>query len=63
MPGLASLMNKIAELINNKQDGEVLFTSLDMLYAYGQIELHRGTAKRCNFKSWEEKRRAHMHST
>ena len=50
MPGLASLIDKIAEVINNKQDGEVLFTSLDMLYAYGQKELHRGTAKHCNFQ-------------
>ena len=50
MPDLESLMDKIAEVINSKQEGEVFFTSLDMQYAYGQTQLHPETAKHCNFQ-------------
>ena len=35
MPNLASLMENIGEIINVKQEGDVWFTSLDMVYAYG----------------------------
>ena len=45
MPNLDSLMEKRAEIVNGKQEGEVLFTSLDMLYAYGQTTLHPDIAK------------------
>ena len=50
MPNLDNLMEQIAEIINNDAEGEVLFTSLDMLYAYGQTELHPTTARHCNFQ-------------
>ena len=50
MPDLESLMDKISEIIKSKKEGELLFTSLDMLYAYGQTELHPNTAKHCNFQ-------------
>ena len=50
MPDLENLMDKIAEIINGKEEGEVFFTSLDMLYAYGQTVLHPKTAKHCNFQ-------------
>ena len=50
MPNLDSLMEKIAEIVNREQEGDVLFTSLDMLYAYGQTTLHPETAKHCNFQ-------------
>ena len=43
-------MEKIAEIVNGKQEGELLFTSLDMLYAYGQTTQHTDTAKHCNFQ-------------
>ena len=50
MPNLDSLMEKLSKIVNGKQKGEVLFTSLDMLYAYGQTTLHPDTAKHCNFQ-------------
>ena len=50
MPNLDSPMEKIAEIVNGKQEGEVRFTSLDMLYAYGQTTLHPETAKHCNLQ-------------
>ena len=43
-------MEKVAEIINGEQGGEVLFTSLDMLYVYEQTILHPKTAKHCNFQ-------------
>ena len=50
MPNLESLMEKVSEIVNNNNDGEVFFTSLDMQYAYGQTTLHHETAKPCNFQ-------------
>ena len=50
MPNLESLLEKVAEIIHEKQGKEVLFTSLDMLYAYGQTILHPGTAKFCKLQ-------------
>ena len=49
MPILENLMEQVAEIINSKADRIVRFTSLYMLYAYGQTELHPETAKYCNF--------------
>ena len=40
MPNLDNLMEPVAEIINSDNQGEVLFTSSDMLYAYGQTDLH-----------------------
>ena len=39
-----------SRIINGKQEGEVWFTSLDMVYAYGQTVLHPETAKHCIFQ-------------
>ena len=43
-------MEQVAGRINDEKEGEVRFTSLDMLYAYGQTELHLETARQCNFQ-------------
>ena len=43
-------MKHIAENINGKQEGDVWFTSLDMVQAYGQTVLHPEAAKHCNFQ-------------
>ena len=40
MSNLENLMEQVADKINSKDDGTVKFTSLQMLYAYGQTELH-----------------------
>ena len=50
MLNLDNLMEQVAEIINSDNSGEVLFTSLDMLYAYGQTDLHPDTARHSNFQ-------------
>ena len=50
MLNLDNLMEQVAETTNSDNQGEVLFISLDMLYAYGQTELHKETARHCNFQ-------------
>ena len=50
MPNLDNLMEQLAGIINGGTEGKVLFTSLDMQYAYGQIELHPETARHCIFQ-------------
>ena len=50
MPNLDNLMEQVAEIINSDNQGEIMFTSLDMLDANGQTELHPETARHCNFQ-------------
>ena len=50
MPNFESLMDKVAEIMNDNKEREVLFTSLEMQYAYGQSVLHPETAKQRNFR-------------
>ena len=50
MPNLENLMENIAEIVNEDKEGEVMFSSLDMLNAYGQTLLHPHTAKHCIFQ-------------
>ena len=51
MPNLGNLMKQVAEEIrNSEKECEVRFTSLDMMYAYGQMELHPETVRHCNFQ-------------
>ena len=49
MPNLDNLMDMIAEHASSG-DGETFFTSLDMNYAYGQVELAPETSRQCNFQ-------------
>ena len=49
MPNLDRLMEQVAEIINEQGEGEVIFASLLVRYAYGQTDLHPETARRCNF--------------
>ena len=50
MPNLEHLVDLVAERLDSKEQGKALFTSLDMLYAYGQVPLEEETAKHCNFQ-------------
>ena len=50
MPNLDNLMEQVAETINSEKEGEIRFTSLDMMYVYSQTELHPETARLCNFQ-------------
>ena len=52
MPDLESFMDKRTEIINSKKEGEVLFTSLGMLFAYGQTDLRQNTEPGYS-KTWE----------
>ena len=48
MPILENLMDTIAGKIDGKEE-EVWYSSVDMIYAYGQVPLDESTAKHCNF--------------
>ena len=49
MPNLDNLMDMIAEHVE-QGPGETFFTTLDMTYAYGQVELSEETSRHCNFQ-------------
>ena len=48
MPNLENLMVMVAKKIEGQ--GEVLYSSVDLKYAYGQVPLHESTARHCNFQ-------------
>ena len=48
MPNLDNLMDMIAEQVGKEKTGKTFFTTLDLTYAYGQVE--QDTAKHCNFQ-------------
>ena len=50
MPNLENLMDMIAEQVGTEKTGKTYFTSLDLTYAYGQVELSSDTSKHCNFQ-------------
>ena len=51
MHNFACLMDSIAQTITQSSDeGEVIFSAIDLRYAYSQILLDDDTAKQCNFK-------------
>ena len=49
MPNLDNLMDMIAKH-GEQGPGKTFFTTLDMTYAYGQVELSEATSRQCNFK-------------
>ena len=49
MPNLENLMDMIAERLDS-EEGEVRYSSVDLMYAYGQVPLHAMTSKHCNFQ-------------
>ena len=49
MPNLDNLMDMIAENVG-KGSGKTFFTTLDMTYAYGQVELSEETSRQCNLQ-------------
>ena len=50
-----NLMGRVTRIVISKSKGEVRFTSLDMMYAYGQTELHPDTARHCNIQTMGDK--------
>ena len=50
MPNIDMLIDTISQHLTNTQNGQkTYFTTLDLKYAYNQLQLHRDTAKHCNF--------------
>ena len=50
MHNIDCLMDNIAQKITQSSDeGEVLFSTIELRYAYSQIPLDEETAKQCNF--------------
>ena len=50
MPSLDNLLEQVTGIINTNEEGTAMLTMLDMLYAYGQTELHPETAKNRSFQ-------------
>ena len=44
-PNLVNLIQQVAGIISSESEGAIRFTSLDMLYAYGQTDHHPETAR------------------
>ena len=49
MPNLDNLMNMIAKHVE-QGSSKTFFTTLDLTYAYGQVELGEATSRQCNFQ-------------
>ena len=49
LPNLDNIMDMFAEHVE-QGPGETFFTTLDMTYAYGQVELSEETSRHCNFQ-------------
>ena len=50
MPNIDSLIDSISQHINNSNQVEnVYFSTIDLKYAYSQLNLHPDTARHCNF--------------
>ena len=50
MPNIDILLDTISQHLTNSQNGQqAYFSTLDLKYAYSQLQLHKDTAKHCNF--------------
>ena len=49
MPNIEEVVVTIGQLISEKKQGEVYFTTMDLTYAYGQLSLSEETSVHCNF--------------
>ena len=49
MPNLNSLIQTISQTLSNVPQETVYFTTLDLQYAYSQLNLHTVTARHCYF--------------
>ena len=56
MPNIEELVDTIGQLISEKKQGEVYFTTMDLTYAYGQLPLV------VNFLWWADGRQEHTDS-
>ena len=49
MLNINELVDTIGQLISEKKQGEVFFTTMDLTYAYGQLQFSEETSVHCNF--------------
>ena len=49
MPNIDSLIQAISQTLSTAQQETAYFTTLDLQYAYSQLNLHSDTARHCNF--------------
>ena len=50
MPNIEILIDSISQQFTNTQNGQqACFSTMDLKNAYSQIQLHKETAKHCNF--------------
>ena len=49
MPNIKKLVDTIGQLISEKKQGDMYFTTMDLTYAYGQLPLSAETSVLCNF--------------
>ena len=54
MPYLLEQLDVAAQTINSNLPGEVFFTSLDLKYAFSQLQLSDSVSNHCNLKSYME---------
>ena len=47
MPNNDSLIQKISQTLSNAPQETAYFTTLDLQYAYSQLNLHNDTARHC----------------
>ena len=50
MPNIDKIIDSISQHFKNTQNGQlVFFSTINLKYAYSQLQLHKDTAKHCNF--------------
>ena len=49
MPNPIELLDSSAQIIASKSEGKILYTSLDLKYAFSQLPLDDSLSKHCNF--------------
>ena len=49
MPNIEELMDAVGQTISEKKSGEIFSSTLDLMYAYGQLSLSRDKSVHCKF--------------
>ena len=50
MPNIDILIDTVSQHLTNTPNGQqAYFSTLDLNYAYSQLQLHKDTSKHCNF--------------
>ena len=49
MPNIKELMDTVGQTISDRKPGDVYFSTMDLTYAYGQLQLSPKTSVQCNF--------------